>query len=85
MTKEELLKDEAFVKEVAKMKSVEEAQKAFAAKGVDISIDELNKLKEKAASGKLDMNELDAVAGGVYMEQRTVTNPIPKPTYTPFY
>ncbi len=64
MTKEELLKDAAFVKEVAGMKSVEEVQKAFAAKGIDISIAELNSLKEKAASGKLDEADLDAVAGG---------------------
>ncbi|MCR4626996.1 MAG: hypothetical protein K5640_05065 [Treponema sp.] len=64
MTKEELFKDGAFVKKVAGMKSVEEVKEAFAAKGVDISIDELNKIKEKAASGKLDDSDLDAVAGG---------------------
>lgn len=64
MTKEELFKDAAFVKEVAGLKSVEEVQKAFAAKGVDISIDELNKLKEDAASGKLSDSDLAAVAGG---------------------
>ncbi|MBR0031614.1 MAG: hypothetical protein IJP61_04950 [Treponema sp.] len=65
MTKEELFKDAAFVKEIAGLKSLEEVQKAFAAKGVDISIDELNKIKEKAASGKLSDSDLDAVAGGV--------------------
>ena len=64
MTKEELFKDAAVVKEVAGLKSVEEVQKALAAKGVDISIDELNKIKEKAASGKLSDSDLDAVAGG---------------------
>ena len=64
MTKEELFKDAAFVKEIAGLKSLEEVQKAFAAKGVDISIDELNKIKEDAANEKLSDFDLDAVAGG---------------------
>ncbi len=64
MSKEELLKDAAFLKEVAAMKSVEEVQKAFAAKGVDISIDELNALQKKAMNGELSDADLENVAGG---------------------
>ncbi len=64
MTKEELFKDAAFVKEIAGLKSVEEVQKAFAAKGVTISIDELNELRQDYMDGKLSDFELDAVAGG---------------------
>ena len=65
MTTVELFKDAAFVKEVAGIKSVEDVQKAFAAKGVNISIDELNTIKEKfITNGKLNEEDLENVAGG---------------------
>ncbi len=59
MTKEELLKDAAFIKEVAE-KSVEDIQKAFEAKGAPISADEAKAIKD----GKLSIDALDSVAGG---------------------
>ena len=65
MTKEELLKDAAFVKEVAQLKDIEDVQRAFAAKGVDISIDELRDIQQKAASGRLSDDDLEQVAGGI--------------------
>jgi predicted ribosomally synthesized peptide with nif11-like leader len=63
MTTKELLKDESFVKKVSGMKSVEDVQKAFADKGVSISIDELKKM-QKAANGELSDGDLESVAGG---------------------
>ena len=66
MTKEELLKDAAFVKEVAQLKDIEDVQRAFAAKGVDISIGELRDIQQKAASGKLSDDDLEQVAGGIF-------------------
>ncbi len=60
MTKEELLNDETFLKEISTMKNVEDVQKAFAAKGVTISVEELKAIKE----GKLSADALDNVAGG---------------------
>ncbi|MBR0030687.1 MAG: hypothetical protein IJP61_00135 [Treponema sp.] len=61
MTKEELLNDETFLKEISTMKNVEDVQKAFAAKGVTISVEELKAIKE----GKLSTETLDNVAGGL--------------------
>ena len=61
MTKEELLNDETFLKEISTMKNVEDVQKAFAAKGVTISVEELKAIYE----GKLSTETLENVAGGI--------------------
>ncbi len=59
MTKEELLKDGTFLKEVSGKKA-DDVQKAFAAKGVNISTEEAKDISE----GKLPIDALDDVAGG---------------------
>jgi hypothetical protein len=63
----ELLKDEGFLEELGKTESAEEAQKLFASKGVEISIDELLALRarlKQAAGKELNDEELALVAGG---------------------
>lgn len=60
----ELLKDENFRKELEKADSAESAQKLFAAKDFEISIDDLNKIRTQNASGELSEADLATVAGG---------------------
>ena len=62
----EVMSDEAFVKELSQLESVEEIQAVFKEKDLDFSIEELNKISEQFVSGKeLSFDQLDEVAGGV--------------------
>ena len=68
---EKLLSDEAFASTLVAMQSAEEVQAALNAKGLDLSIEEINNLakalNEASASDKdLTEEELDSVAGGIY-------------------
>lgn len=65
----ELLKDEAFVKELVEQETVEDAQKLLASKGVDISVDQLNEIHKGVAARleegeELSDEQLENVAGG---------------------
>jgi len=64
----ELFKNEAFMKKVCFM-SAEDAQKEFAAKGSDITVEQLNAIAEEARKmlengDELDEEALDDVTGG---------------------
>ena len=71
----EVFSDEAFVKELLSRKTPEEAQELLAEKDIDVSIEELVKLKdliiaklqaaESGESAELTEEELEDVAGGV--------------------
>ena len=67
----ELLKDKAFAEEFFKQETAEDAQKFLASKGVDVTIDELNQLRDAIVARLDDSNgdelsddQLDNVAGG---------------------
>ena len=71
----EVFSDEAFVKELFSRETPEEAQELLAEKDIDVSIEELVKLKdliiaklqaaESGESAELTEEELEDVAGGV--------------------
>ena len=65
----EVMSDKAFVEGLLKLETPEEVQKAFAKKGVTVSVEEIMQLKAalvKVAEkgGDLSMAEMDEVAGG---------------------
>lgn len=60
---QETLKDEEFAKQIAAMQTEEQIQKAFAAKNIEISAEELEDLKQKGAAA-LSNNELEEITGG---------------------
>ena len=69
----EVFSDKAFVEGLLKLETPEEVQKAFAGKGVTVSVEEIIKLKDalvkasqKAAEsgGELSMEDMEDVAGG---------------------
>ena len=68
----ELLKDKAFAEEFFKQETAEDAQKFLASKGVDVTIDELNQLRDAIVTRLDDSNgdelsddQLENVAGGM--------------------
>ena len=62
----EVLSDEAFVKKLSELKSVEEVQIALREKNLEFSIEELTKLSEQfISSGELSSDQLEDVAGGL--------------------
>ena len=62
----EALSDEAFVKKLSELKSVEEVQIALREKNLEFSIEELTKLSEQfISSGELSSDQLEDVAGGL--------------------
>ncbi len=63
---EDAFADKEFVAALAEITTAEEAQKAFAAKGLEFSIEEIEKLGEMInnAGGELGEDELDSVSGG---------------------
>lgn len=67
---EELLSSESFLTKILPMGSAEEVQSAFKNEGVDLSIDEINKLHNTilyiAEHGELSESDLEQVAGGFY-------------------
>ena len=63
----ELFKDKSFLEELGKTETAEEAQKLFASKGAEISIDELMAFRAAAmqkAGEELSDEDLALVAGG---------------------
>ncbi len=74
----ELLKDEAVVKELLEQETAEDAQKFLAGKGVEISIEDLEKIQQALAAqseGEMDDSQLENVAGGASLNVQ-VYNPI---------
>jgi glutamine amidotransferase-like uncharacterized protein len=70
-TLQDLFKDKAVVDELTKATSVEEAHKIIKAKGVDVSVAELGKIREKIlnqAEKDLSEQDLAMVAGGADIE-----------------
>ena len=65
----ELLKDESFIEELKTAENDEDVQKLFAAKGIDLSLDEIAQMVQESIvahnNGELDENSLDNVSGGV--------------------
>ena len=66
----ELFSDEAFVKSLFAMETAEEVQAALKEKGVELSFEEINKIRDTILvnvneSGELALDELENVAGGV--------------------
>ncbi len=69
MKVQQVFSDEEFVKSIAAKETLEEVQAALKEKGVDISIEELEKaktiaMKKTEGDGTLSDQELDSVAGG---------------------
>ena len=65
---EEAFADQAFAEKVFAMTEPEDVQKAFAEKGIELSIDDVKAIGEKLsenANGELKEDALDNVAGGV--------------------
>lgn len=62
----EIFSDEAFVASLMEMETPEEVQKALAERGLDLSTEEIEKIRETAASqeGELSDDALEGVAGG---------------------
>lgn len=62
--------DSEFVETIVAMEDPADVQKAFADKGVDFTIDEINMIARQAFGGddELDENELEDVAGGILAE-----------------
>ena len=73
----ELFSDETFVLELLEQETVEEAQAAFKEKDVEVSADELNKLRDHinarfSENGEMSLEALDDVAGGWQAETLSV-------------
>ena len=65
----EVFSDKAFVTELLKLDTAEEAQKALKEKGVDMSVEELNKVRDHVLervneNGELSLEAMDEAAGG---------------------
>ncbi len=62
----EIFSDEAFVASLMEMETPEEVQKALAERDLDLSIEDIEKIREMAASqeGELSDEALEGVAGG---------------------
>lgn len=61
---EELIKNEEFMKKLESAESPEEAVALFKENGVEVTVEELEKIA-KMGSGELDEEMLDDVAGGI--------------------
>lgn len=65
------MEDKTFVAEIVAMEDPAEVQAAFAAKGVELTIDQINQIAQLVFSGEaeeLNEAEMDAVAGGLLAE-----------------
>ena len=67
---EQLMRDEAFAKRLLTMEDNTAVQKAFAEEGVDLTLEQINRIAETVygSSGELDEGQLETVAGG-FMEE----------------
>ena len=64
---QEIFSDEAFVGSLMAMESAEEVQAAVKAKGLDLTVGDIERIKAQLVSGKSDelsSDDLDNVAGG---------------------
>lgn len=70
-----LLDDEVFVRKLAQLETNEEVQKAFAEKGVDFTMEEIDQIVEKlyGDSAELDEDKLEDVSGGFVITTTTLT------------
>lgn len=63
------LEDKAFVEKLLSLEEPEDVQKAYAEKGVELSLEEVKLMGQMLASDKtgdeLNVEQLDAVAGGI--------------------
>jgi hypothetical protein len=85
----DLFKDAEFVKELTKANSTKEAQKIIKSRGVDVSTDELNAIRDeilKKAESNVDESELALVAGGMVDIERSIDpNPITSKSIKPIF
>ena len=70
---QQLMQDEEFLKEIMVLETVEEVQQAFKEKGADISIEDLDRIRELItkiieSNYELTEEELEKVCGGGYLE-----------------
>lgn len=72
---ETVLKEEGFVKYLLSLETPEAAQKAFADKGIEFTVEEINEIAKELNNSLTAISEdefteadLDAVAGGVILE-----------------
>ena len=89
----EVFSDEAFVQNLFLLETPEEAQAALREKGIEVSIEELNQLRDIIFSnidedGELSLDALDNVAGGILRVilpavQRAVETLLPRPPVVP--
>ncbi len=63
---QELMNDESFAKEIAKLETNEEVQKAFEAHGIGFTMDEIKDITEKLYGDETELSEesLENVSGG---------------------
>lgn len=63
----ELFSDEAFVASILEMETSEEVQKAFSDRGLDLSLDEIEIIKNSLSNEETELSEddLETVTGGI--------------------
>lgn len=65
----EIFSDEAFVNSILEMETPQDVQKALSEKGLDLSLEEINTIKNTLINndneGELSEDDLENVAGGV--------------------
>lgn len=62
-----LMEDEGFVESILQLETAEEVQKAFADKGVDLTVQDIEAIKDAVIAkteGELSEDDLENVAGG---------------------
>lgn len=73
-----IMEDREFVEMIVAMEDPAEVQKAFASKGIDFSIEEINQIAQIAFNSNLELSEdeMDNVTGGVLAEIAIVASGI---------
>ncbi len=67
---EKIMQDQAFVDQLSDAESAEAAQKLFASKGVEFTLEEVKAIAAgvQAENGELSEDDLEAVSGGVSLK-----------------
>ena len=77
---EEAMRDEAFVAMLGEAVTPEEAQKLFASKGIEFSLEEVKaiakSLQVKAENSELSEDDLEAVSGGYFSTIAIAVGPL---------